>query len=195
MYGVGMRRLLAVLGLCAASMSACMPPQMPSDKLTDAAYSIVEAARFGRMDIVLNNVHPAKQGAYADAHAEWGGDVRILDIEYGGARILTPEKAIVMMTVAWQRIDESTLRSTALKQTWRLGGERWAIDEEIVASGDARLLKEPEPEDKSKDNADPTRIGAASAGPALVGAGSDDLRSDDTGSRVSGARADGHSGF
>src|SRR5688572_27238902 len=152
-------KLLALAAACALSAVACMPPQTPAAKLTDSAYSLVEAARFGRMDIVLMSVAPEKQEAYAESHADWGGDVRILDIEYGGARIVSPEKAVVVMTVAWQRIDESILRSTSLKQTWRLGGEAWRIDEEVVAGGDKRLLKEPTP----KDDAAGPNVGAASS--------------------------------
>ncbi|NUP09938.1 MAG: hypothetical protein HOW73_28150 [Polyangiaceae bacterium] len=154
----------AIAAAFALSLVACMPPQMPSDKLTDAAYGIVEAARFGRMDIVLQTVEPTQQEAYADAHSDWGGDIRILDIEYGGARLVAPDKAVVLMTVAWQRLDESILRSTALKQTWTLGGERWAIREEVVAGGDKKLLKEPMPKNDAttpKDEAAKPKVGAA----------------------------------
>ena len=157
-YQRAMRSILALTAALALQAVACMPTQMPADKLNDAAYGIVEAARFGRMDILLQTVSPAKQAEYADSHAEWGNDIRILDIEYGGARMIGPDKAIVLMTVSWQRLDESTLRSSSLKQTWTLGGERWAIDEEIVAAGDKKLIKEP-----LKDDAAGTKkVGAAS---------------------------------
>jgi len=102
------------------ALTGCMPPVMPADKLTDSAYTVVEAARFGRMDIVISAVKPDGQAAYAESHAEWGGNIRILDIEYGGAKLTGADKAVVLMTIAWQRLDESILRSTALKQTWQL---------------------------------------------------------------------------
>lgn len=152
-------KLLAVALLGLALGAGCMPPQMPADKLTDSAYSVVEAARFGRMDIVINTVDPTKQEAYADAHAAWGGDIRILDIEYGGARLTAPGKAVVLMNVAWQRLDESFLRNSSIKQTWRLGGDRWMISEEVVASGDKKLLAEPLP----KDDAAAATAGASGA--------------------------------
>lgn len=156
-----MRPLLALSAALALSVAACMPTQMPADKLTDAAYGIVEAARFGRMDILLQTVAAAKQSDYADSHAEWGNEIRILDIEYGGARMTGPDKAVVLMTVSWQRLDESTLRSSSLKQTWTLGGDRWAIEDEVVAAGDKKLIKAPMPKEKG-DAAATQKVGAAS---------------------------------
>lgn len=153
---------VAVLGLLLATVG-CMPPVMPADKLTDSAYSVVEAARFGRMDIVISAVKPADQAAYAESHADWGGIIRILDIEYGGAKLTGGDKAVVMMTVAWQRLDESMLRSTSLKQTWQLASEqRWVIVKEEIAGGDAGLIKEPELDVDGKPLAAPPKKVAAS---------------------------------
>jgi hypothetical protein len=121
----------------------CMPVQLPGEKLNDSANDVVMATRFGRMDLVVSQVQADKRDAYMEAHKEWGGKVRILDIEYGGARIVAPEKAVVLMTVAWQRIDESTLRNTMLKQTWSLAEQTgWKIVKEEIAGGDVGLIKE-----------------------------------------------------
>lgn len=152
-------KMLAV-ALVGLALGGCMPPQMPADKLTDSAYSVVEAARFGRMDIVINTVEPLKQAAYAEAHVEWGGEIRILDIEYGGARLTGPGQAVVLMSVAWQRLDESYLRNSSIKQTWKLGGDRWMISEEVVAAGDKKLLAEPLPKEEA-----PTAGGATGPAP------------------------------
>jgi len=145
------------------ALTGCMPPVMPADKLTDSAYTVVEAARFGRMDIVISAVKPDGQAAYAESHAEWGGNIRILDIEYGGAKLTGADKAVVLMTIAWQRLDESILRSTALKQTWQLASERWVIIKEEVSGGDAGLIKEVEetdPKDGTPVAAPPKKVAA-----------------------------------
>ncbi len=121
----------------------CMPVQLPGEKLNDSANDVVMATRFGRMDLVVSQVQADKRDAYMDSHKDWGGKVRILDIEYGGARIVAPEKAVVLMTVSWQRIDESTLRNTMLKQTWSLADQSgWKIVKEETAGGDVGLLRE-----------------------------------------------------
>ena len=138
-----MPRVLAVLLLV---LSACIPPQSQTERLTNSAYDVVMAARFGRMDIVIDAVKPEEREAFAEAHAEWGTRIRIVDIEFGGARIVEQEKAVVAMTVAWQRLDESILRTSAVKQTWERG-ERWHIVGETVVGGDASLLITPKPAD------------------------------------------------
>ena len=139
-----MRAIAVVLALAPAiAILGCMPVQLPGEKLNDSANDVVMATRFGRMDLVVSQVQADKRDAYMDAHKDWGGKVRILDIEYGGARIIAPEKAVVLMTVAWQRIDESTLRSTMLKQTWSLADQQgWKIVKEETAGGDIGLIKE-----------------------------------------------------
>ena len=125
---------------------ACVPPQVQAQKLSENANDLVTAARFGRMDIVLDSVNPTTREAYSDAHSDWGGRIRILDMEYGGARMLGNDSAVVVVNVQWQRIDESILRGTALKQKWvRLENNRWMIDEETVAGGHKGLIREPDP--------------------------------------------------
>jgi hypothetical protein len=139
-----MRALAIIIALVPTiAILGCMPVQLPGEKLNDSANDVVMATRFGRMDLVISQVQPDKREAYMEAHKDWGGKVRILDIEYGGARIVAPEKAVVLMTVAWQRIDESTLRNTMLKQTWSLADQQgWKIVKEETAGGDIGLIKE-----------------------------------------------------
>jgi hypothetical protein len=139
-----MRALAVVIALAPAlAILGCMPVQLPGEKLNDSANDVVMATRFGRMDLVVSQVQADKREAYLEAHKDWGGKVRILDIEYGGARIVAPETALVLMTVSWQRIDESTLRNTMLKQTWSLADQTgWRIVKEETAGGDLGLIKE-----------------------------------------------------
>ncbi len=144
--------------------AGCMPPQLPAEKLSDTAHEVVMAARFGRMDIVFDSVDGPHREAFIEAHAEWGGKIRILDIEYGGARLVTSDRAVVLMSVAWQRVDESMLRNTSLKQTWRLGEKRWTIMKEEIAGGDQGLIREAVPEIEAK----PKKVAAATEGAAAT---------------------------
>ncbi|MFO0552502.1 MAG: hypothetical protein U0271_29200 [Polyangiaceae bacterium] len=134
------RSIPLVFAAALTTLAGCMPPNSPTDKLTETAYDVVMAARFGRMDIVLDSVHPVEREGYSESHVDWGGQVRILDIEYGGARMTGPDTAVVFMTVAWQRLDESFLRSSSIKQTWKRV-DRWLITKEEIAAGDHGLLK------------------------------------------------------
>ncbi|HTJ80334.1 MAG TPA: hypothetical protein VL400_01390 [Polyangiaceae bacterium] len=151
------RRALAVVFAVttAGALAGCIPPQSPVEKLTDNAYDVVMAARFGRMDIVTSMVQPTAREDYVASHAEWGGKVRILDIEYGGMKLVKSDKAIVAMTVSWQRLDESMLQTTALAQTWKNTDQGWQIESEVVAGGDKGLLLLPEPKPKKSKGGRP----------------------------------------
>lgn len=135
-----------VLMVCS---TGCMPTETPAAKLTNDAYEVAIAARFGRMDIVVDTVKPEQREAYIEAHSEWGGPIRIVDLEYGGARIVGQDRAIVLMNISWQRIDESMLRSTAIKQTWVHTERRWMIDKEERVGGDKGLIRELDSADKA----------------------------------------------
>ena len=136
----------------ALSFPACTP-NSATQVLTDTAYDISTAERFGRMDIVFDQVAPGKRDAFVAAHEGWGSVIRIVDLEYGGMRMIDPAHADVSLTVAWQRPDEASLRSTTLKQTWFHASEHWVITGETRVAGDKGLLDEPDPRLDSKEAA------------------------------------------
>lgn len=121
-------------------LAGCVSPPSGGEKLIAEANQVVTAARFGRMDLVLACVKPELRTGFAASHVDWGGKIRILDMEYGGATPLDETKAVVAVNVAWTRIDETIVRSTALRQTWEFGEDRWMIIGEEVADGDPKLL-------------------------------------------------------
>ncbi len=131
---------LAALVLGVSVFAGCVNPPSGGERLISDANQVVTAARFGRMDLVLACVKPELRTGFAASHAEWGSKIRILDMEYGGATPLDEKKAIVAVNVAWSRLDETIVRSTALRQTWEFGEDRWMIIGEEVADGDPKLL-------------------------------------------------------
>jgi len=155
--------LVLVAALLVPMLGGCIPPQSPVEKLTDNAYDVVMAARFGRMDLVTAMVKPSVREEYMASHAEWGGRVRILDIDYGGLRLVGEGKAVVAMTVSWQRLDESMLRTTAIAQTWHNDEGGWLIESEDFAGGDKGLLLKPEPKRRPKKSAPTESADSATA--------------------------------
>lgn len=131
-------RRTAGLLLLGAALVGC--GQSATQKLADTSYDVAMAERFGRLDIVSDQVAPATRAAFIESHADWGGDIRIVDLDYGGMRLNDERHADVMLTVSWQRFDEVTLRTTRLKQSWIHTKERWYIDEETEVGGDRGLL-------------------------------------------------------
>lgn len=140
-HRLGVRALVVVSAfLGGALLGGCA--QSATQKLSDTSYDVAMAERFGRLDIVTDQVAPAYRQAFIDAHADWGGDIRIVDLEYGGMRLNDERNADVMLTVAWQRFDEFSLRTTKLKQKWVHTKERWYIESETEVGGDHGLLDE-----------------------------------------------------
>jgi hypothetical protein len=134
------RTALALATLFA--FGGCIPLSGSMDKLLDAAYEVTNATRFGRLDIVEGHVVPSARAAFGAAHAEWGPNIRILDVEYGGTKPVTDTKAIVAMQISWQRLNESTLRATSLSQSWERTDDGWGIVSETIVAGDRGLLRD-----------------------------------------------------
>jgi hypothetical protein len=127
--------------LLATGSAACIAPPTAADRLTDAAYEMNMATRFGRMDVAMSFVGEKARKNFMNAHAGWGRGIRIADLEFAGVDIPTKEEASVLIHVSWQRIDESTLRTTSILQKWK-DDEKvgWLITEEKRVGGDAGLI-------------------------------------------------------
>jgi hypothetical protein len=151
--------LLAGLGLFACSM-----PPTSSMRLTEASYDLNNAVRFGRMDIALEHVKEAVRDDFNQRHAGWGKSVRIVDAEMGAFSIRKDGDADIVVSVSWQRFDETSVRNTDITQRWsEKRGTWWMISEE-ERGGDHGLLAE-----VVKAGAKPTEAAAAdSATPAAT---------------------------
>lgn len=135
-----MRLPALVAGLIA--LAGCFSPPNAAQRLSDAAVEMNTATRFGRMDIAMEHVGAAARADFAERHAAWGGGVRVVDLELGGFELTQRDEAEVLVSVAWQRPDESTLRVTRIAQRWRDDRGRWQLIEEERKDGDAGLLGE-----------------------------------------------------
>ena len=144
------RHALALLfaGFALLASSGCMPT-MPTEKLMDAAYDHNTALRFGRMDVALEHVAAASREDWKRKHAEWGGRVRVLDLELSDIRMKARDKAEVRVRVEWQHVDEMELRSTELLQKWS-HASGWRMETEECTSGDRALLEHREDTDALK---------------------------------------------
>lgn len=136
---------LALLSLLpVAGLVGCITPPTSADRLTDAAYEMNMATRFGRMDVALSYIGDKARKQFVASHAPWGRAIRIADLEFAGVDMPSKEEATVLVHVSWQRIDESTLRTTSILQTWKeIEGSGWLIVEEKRVSGDSGLVDAP----------------------------------------------------
>ncbi|HTV20042.1 MAG TPA: hypothetical protein VMG12_15265 [Polyangiaceae bacterium] len=123
-------------------LGACMPSQVPAREVSEVARDLNLAARFGRMDLAAEHTSEAHRKRFLESRAEWGTDVRVVDVELAQLNVPDSEKAEVIVDVSWVRIDEGLLRSTRIKQNWQNPGGGWQLDGEERIAGDFGLLGE-----------------------------------------------------
>jgi hypothetical protein len=129
-----MRYCLALV-LCLLPACMLIPPS-PMERLSQSAYDLNTATRFGRMDVALGMVAQEAQGEFMARHKKWHHDIRIVDLEMQGVRMLTKETAEVQLAVSWHRDNETTIHESAISQKWTTStGSGWVLDEERRVSG------------------------------------------------------------
>jgi hypothetical protein len=121
----------------------CLAPPSPSQRVTDAARDLNMAARFGRMDVAIGKTDPAARKHFVERRREWGGDIRVLDLELSGLEMPNADNATLVVDLQWMRIDEGTLRSTRVEQTWTNEDEGgWRLVRERRVGGDIGVFGE-----------------------------------------------------
>ena len=135
------KSLAALLCLSALGQSACLAPQGPAQRATDAARELNIAARFGRMDVAIGHASNGARKQFLERRVAWGKETRVLDVELAGLSMSNERQALVLVDVAWMRMSEGSLRSTRIAQTWR-DEEGWQLVREQRVAGDIGLFGE-----------------------------------------------------
>jgi hypothetical protein len=129
----------ACLAAVFALATGCMAPASPAQRLSDSAYDVSSAMRFGRMDIATEHVAADARAEFARKHAAWGRSVRIVDVELADLRLRDKDNADVVLQVSWQRANEADVRWTAVSQTWH-DDRGWRLVKVERSAGDHGLL-------------------------------------------------------
>lgn len=124
------------------ALGACMPSQVPARQVSEVARDLNIAARFGRMDVAAEHTSEAHRKRFLESRADWGTDVRVVDVELAELKVPDSENAEVIVDVSWMRIDEGMLRSTRIRQDWQNPGGGWQLNGEQRIAGDFGLLGE-----------------------------------------------------
>jgi hypothetical protein len=135
----------ALLSFACASLlclSACMMPPPASEKATDAARELNIAARFGRIDVAASRAASQERAEFIRRRAQWGGEIRVVDVELAGLSMPDSDHAVFQVDYAWMRTDEDTLRSTRITQRWSALKGAWALESEQRTAGDVGLFGE-----------------------------------------------------
>ena len=133
----------ALLSLvCALSLGACVMPPSASEKASDAARELNLSARFGNMDVAAKKASNAARADFIQRHAQWGGEIRIVDVELAGMNMPDSDHAVFEITYSWMRNSESSMRSTRVIQHWSSLNGAWALESEKRGAGDVGLFGE-----------------------------------------------------
>jgi len=152
-----MQSSYVIAALFSSTVLLACGPQSPSARLSENAIRANVATRFGRMDVALANVDAKKKAEFAEKHAQWGHGIRIVDLEVGGMSFVTQDHADVHVSVAWQRLDEATLRVTEITQRWHSGGDGWRLLFEERRGGSVGLFGEEEDADAEEEKDAPPK--------------------------------------
>jgi len=131
--------LAAALGLAAG---ACAFPPSSMERLQGSVNDYNQAIRFGRPDIASDFVREIARDEFTHQHASWGKTVIIADLEMNGVKIRRDGDADVTITVNWQRVDETSMRTTEVGQRWTSTRGIWNLLSEEERGGDKGLIGE-----------------------------------------------------
>ena len=125
--------------------------QSPSVRLQDAASALNLATRFGRLDVAAEYTDDDAQEDFLTRRARWGEQVRVVDINVTRFKLQDTEAGEVDVDIDWVPWDESTLRSTSIRQTWEHSpGKGWRLTHERKVAGDRGLFGDAPPASKPR---------------------------------------------
>jgi hypothetical protein len=133
-------RALWLLGV--GLLPACLPVPPPAQALSEIARDVNVATRFGRMDVAMEHLTKEHREEFSRQRADWGHEIRVLDVELAQLDVKNPKEAKVLVDVSWMRMDEGLLRSTRVTQNWENSGSGWELGAEERQGGDLGLLGE-----------------------------------------------------
>jgi hypothetical protein len=137
-----MRSSLVAGLLLSALGSACFAPASPVQRVSEAARDLNVATRFGKMDMVVARVDASMRADFLSRRAQWGREIRLVDIEMSGVEVRDETHANVTVDVSWVPLRDNILRSTRLSQRWEDNGHGWMLSQEKRLSGDQGLFGE-----------------------------------------------------
>lgn len=153
---------MVLLGAVASvTQAGCMQPPSRTARLTEAAREMNLAARFGRMDLAAEHAASGAKGHFLRRRAQWGNDIRVVDVELSGLSLKDDTNAVVQVDVAWTRMDEGQLRTTRVGQQWQDREGAWRLVREKRIAGDFGLFGEAVEDVQTKPHGDvhfPTKV-------------------------------------
>jgi hypothetical protein len=145
-----MRTIL--LGSALLVSSACTLANMtPKYRFSESAHNLADAARWGHVDMAMQEISPKYGPTFMSRHREWGAGVNIADVELVQLKINEDDKtATSEVTLSWYAKNSVTLRESVISQRWEKERGNFRLVDESVRSGDESVFAPPEEDDEKK---------------------------------------------
>jgi hypothetical protein len=128
--------------LSVGGVTGCFAPVSPAQRVSDAARDLNVATRFGKMDLVASHVDSSFRPDFMARRAQWGRELRLVDLELAGVQIEGANRALVVVDISWVPLRDGILRSTRVEQRWQDDGHGWKLVGEQRKAGDTGLFGE-----------------------------------------------------
>jgi hypothetical protein len=155
----------------AALLAGCAAPTTGLAQAEQTAQNFNLDSRFGRNELVLDQIAPAEREEFSLHHRAWGMAIRVADVELAGMKAHGTKDVDITVHVSWYRPEQQELRNTTLQQQWHAKLDGWQLVGEKRIDGDIGLLGEAivlqAPTELKQPSQFPTiRLGGAEAEPA-----------------------------
>ena len=140
-------RSVHVLGLAFSLLaSGCaLAGQLESSRAQEVALETNMNARFGRMEIAVENVAPEARERFMEHRRGWGSTIRVADYDMVGLKMKGVEDCETVVRIVWYRFAENELKQSSLKQKWHETKGNWKLTDENRLDGDPGLIGDPIP--------------------------------------------------
>jgi len=127
----------------------------PSSRLNESVHWMNDAARWGRIDLAIQYVEPAFRDRFLQTHQQWGRKIKVADVDLVRIEV-DPisddvDKAVVLVSYSWYKLDTMTLHQTVIRQFWRDIEGDYRLGAEDVFEGDPFLIAMPDNRSNDRD--------------------------------------------
>lgn len=126
----------------ALGLSSCFSGISPLQRISDASREANLATRFGQVEVAMRHVDGSARPEFLARRAQWGKQIRVLEIETAGINIIDEEHSTVVIDVSWSSLEDSLLRTTQVIQNWDNKKAGWVLTRERRLSGEVGLFGE-----------------------------------------------------
>ena len=135
-------RSVHVLGLTLSLLApgCALAGQLESSRAQEAALETNMNARFGRMELAVENVAPEARESFMEHRRGWGSTIRVADYDMVGLKMKGVDECETVVRIVWYRFAENELKQTSVKQKWHEMKGNWKMTEEARLEGDPGLI-------------------------------------------------------